>query len=422
MTKLDIFNQVVAIMLNDSSTKKDKLGTDPEPFRQQISEDMSDAEFIFVVNHYLASFGVLSHVCFYSPKLLKAKGFRLRTEKEKLYVIEANPETHLQVGDVIIALDNISVADFYEQHKGFFVSKTPERQYMDWAGFVSHTAVLTIERSGVRQEISYKQADALPTEAFAWSQLDEDTVYLKMENFSDESAISNLYQESGAAISRSKNLIIDVRVNHGGSDSLYWPLFNYALGQGQTMKEIPDDGFGQEFLYTERNVDLRLQRFAEELANPDVSAETRELLGVFSEELKKYRGMGYVTPVDSDEHDYFAEFIGQASPENVIVLSDVYCGSSGDNFVATMKKLPKVTVMGRPTMGILDYSNCCTASFDDYVLIFPTSRLLAIDHGIVQADKGIEPDIVIPWTPEHFVRDVDIAEALAFLKKKEEKG
>ncbi|WP_238385946.1 S41 family peptidase [Streptococcus sp. S784/96/1] len=63
--------------------------------------------------------------------------------------------------------------------------------------------------------------------------LDNETVYLKMENFSDEGAISTLYQESKQAIENSINLIIDVRTNHGGSDSLYWPLFNYTLGLGE---------------------------------------------------------------------------------------------------------------------------------------------------------------------------------------------
>ncbi|MGT2682470.1 hypothetical protein [Streptococcus porci] len=53
---------------------------------------------------------------------------------------------------------------------------------------------------------------------------------------------------------------------------------------------------------------------------------------------------------------------------------------------------------------------------EDFTFLFPTSRLLAIDEGERQADKGIEPDVFITWTPEHFERNVDLETALAFLR------
>jgi len=81
-----------------------------------------------------------------------------------------------------------------------------------------------------------------------------------------------------------------------------------------------------------------------------------------------------------------------------------------------MKKMPKVTVLGRPTMGILDYSNCCVKDFGDYKLLFPTSRDTRIDQGKGMNDRGVEPDILIPWTPEHLERDVDLEECLNYCK------
>lgn len=420
MTKLEIFKEVVSILQNDSSTMKDTKGADPEPFARQISEEMSEEDFLFLMNNYLASFGVWCHIVFYNPKTAKPRGFRLRYAQGKLYVIDANPETNFQVGDVILDLDGVSLADFYEAHKDYFVCQTPERQYMDWARFISRTKTVRVSRAGEELIVAYRQAELKAEKPFSWCQLDEDTVYMKMGNFSNEAEIAKLYEETSSAISQSKNLIIDVRDNDGGSDSLYWPLFNYSLGQGQTMKDIPDSGVRQEFLYTERNVDLRLKQFAKEMEDPAISQESKNLIAGFSEELKKYRGQGYVLPDDSDdEHDYYADFVGKAAPEKIVVLADTYCGSSGDNFVATMKDMPKVTVMGRPTMGVLDYSNCCTAQFDDYVLIFPTSRLLTIDEGKGQTDKGIEPDRYISWTPEHLERDVDLEEALRYLETPE---
>lgn len=45
------------------------------------------------------------------------------------------------------------------------------------------------------------------------------------------------------------------------------------------------------------------------------------------------------------------------SPWDMCFLSELTCGSSGDNFVSMMEYMPKVAVVGRPTKAILDYAN-----------------------------------------------------------------
>ena len=82
-----------------------------------------------------------------------------------------------------------------------------------------------------------------------------------------------------------------------------------------------------------------------------------------------------------------------------------------------MKQFKKVTVVGRPTLGILDYSNCCTVDYGDYRLMFPTSRCLSIDQGRGMTDQGVEPDIEIPWAPAHFERDVDVDKCLELIRQ-----
>lgn len=420
MQKKDIFDQVVSIVQNDSSTKKDKKGADPLVFRNQISEEMSEEDFEFLVQNYLASFGVLSHLTFYNLSDNRSVGFRLRYHDKKLYVTAAREETGLEKGDVIISLDDVPVELFYQANKEYFVSRTPERQYMDWAKFLVRTQTITVLRGDKKVEVALKRPTTeTKSESFIWKRLGDETVYLKMENFADEGAIGRLYQESQEAIEKSNNLIIDVRINHGGSTSLYWPLFDFTLAEGQRVADLPDDGIKQEFLYTERNVDIRLAQFEDSLNSPDVTEESRSMLESFKNQLLENRGMGYLVqePSEEDLESYYGKFIGQVFPKKVIVLSDVFCGSAGDSFVSIMKRMPKVTVLGRPTMGINDYSNCCVMTLDDYCLIFPTSRLLSIDEGKGETDRGIEPDILIPWTEEHLERDIDLEEALRFLKE-----
>lgn len=416
MTKQEIFDQVVTIMGRDSSTKKDKQGADPVIYREQIDETMTEKEFARLVNRYLNTFGVLGHVAFFDTSLDKFYGFSVRPYQESLFVTVTAEGTGFEVGDEIKALDGQTIAAYYESHQDEFASPTPERQTMSWRSLVGEAKKVTVLRNGQEVTVQPSPQRMPQSTPFEWMWLNEETVYLKLENFSDEVAINQLYQEAFPAIEKSKYLIIDVRVNNGGSDGLFLPLLKYTLPRGENVRSVDTDEDGMEILYTDFNVDVRLKQFDEDLASPDLSPEHRTLIEEMKAQLLAHRGKGYVTYDLGDDSDWLYGIIGQAkSPERIIVLSDVLCGSSGDSFVHAMKLMPKVTVLGRPTMGIMDYSNVCRAQLDQYCLIFPTSRMLSIDEGRGTTDKGIEPDIYIEWTPEHLVRDVDLEQALALL-------
>ena len=208
--------------------------------------------------------------------------------------------------------------------------------------------------------------------------------------------------------------MIDVRQNTGGMDSLYFPLLHYALSEGQVYSDLGWTDEGMEILYTERNVDLRLKDFEAYVQQEGINQETKDLLKIIMQDLQANRGKGYVK-FGGEDREMFPNVKGGSHPEKIFVLADVYCASSGDNFVQMMKWFPKVTVLGRPTLGILDYSNCCQVDYGDYSLNFPTSRALALDKGQGMTDKGIEPDILIPWTVEHLERDVDLERCLEMI-------
>ena len=419
MKKLAIFDEVVTILREDSSTKKDIAGADPALFRERISEDMPEAEFLYTMHAYLASFGILSHLSFY-PKGKPVLGFRLRRYENALYVLDAKGGTGLQKGDRIEKLDGIPLSDYYQQHQEFFVSSSPERQYLDWGLLVKVAQSIEVVRQGELLQLTVGDAvESFDKTGFEAYFIQPDTYYLKMENFHDEAAIGALYQEALPEMTRAKYVIIDVRINHGGSDSLYFPLFPYALPAGQKFKDLEaDEGFGMEILYTKTNVAHRLKQFEAFLKDPALSPESRKMIEEFSEDLLANQDKGYLTYGEdsADSEDTFSRFVGlEEAPEKIVLLADVTCGSSGDNFVDIMKKMPKVTVIGRPTLGILDYSNCCVADFGDYELLYPTSRSLAIDAGCGMTDIGVLPDIEVPWKPEHLTRDIDLEVALSYL-------
>lgn len=418
MTKEEIFDQVVSVVRQDSSTKKDLEGADPEIYRQQISEDMSDDDFIFLVQSYLGSFGVLAHLGFRLKSDSRRAGFSLRYYEGKLYVTEAEVETGLVKGDCLTHLGGQSITACQDLYADFLTSKKPDYQFMLWRQLALKLGRVTLLRQGDEKSLDLKWLTSeKSSNAFTWKQITPDTVYLKLENFWDEAKIQSLYAESKDAILSSHNLIIDVRVNSGGSDVNYYPFLSYGLPAGKGFADVErGEDFSMEILYTERNVDLRLAMMEEELQSPHLTEDIRAFIESFISDLKVNRGKGFVRYESDDEEDCPDKHLrGSEFPKQVVLLSDVMCGSSGDNFVSTMKGLPKVTVIGRGTMGILDYSNCCYLDLDDYRLTFPTSRWLAIDANKGMTDRGIEPDIWIPWTPEHLAYDVDLERALAFL-------
>ena len=299
-------------------------------------------------------------------------------------------------------------------HKDYFISKTPERHYREWADLVSQSRRVTLLREGVEKTIEVAPSREPIKDQIFWKRLDDELLYLRLDNFMDEGAISRVYQECLPMMTEVKFLLIDVRQNGGGTDSLYFPLLHLGLEKDQGYDSLDWDDDGMEILYTERNVDLRLKDFEDWMQQEETSPETVKLLEEMKEELLRHRGKGYV-PYQQGSEEFFPEIRGDHYPERIFVLSDIYCASSGDNFVQMMKQFKKVTVVGRPTLGILDYSNCCTVDYGDYRLMFPTSRCLSLDQGKGMTDQGVEPDIEVPWSPDHFERDVDLDKCLELI-------
>ena len=413
MKKTAIFEDVVSIMTHDSSTIKDRKGCDTEPFRENITDDMTDDAFLYQVKTYLASFEVIGHVSFRDKKASQ-KGFLLRIYGQKLYVEEANEDTGLQVGDQILALNGSDLDQIASLHKDYFISKTSERHYREWADLVSQSTSVTLLREGIEKTIEVVPSREPIQDQIFWKRLGDEILYLRLDNFMDEGAISRVYQECLPMMTEVKFLIIDVRQNGGGTDSLYIPLLHLALEKDQGYDSLDWDDDGMEILYTERNVDLRLKDFEDWMQQEEISPETVKLLEDMKENLIHHRGKGYVT-YQQEIEEFFPEVRGGHYPEQIFILSDIYCRSSGDNFVQMMKQFKKVTVVGRPTLGILDYSNCCTVDYGEYQLMFPTSRCLSLDQGKGMTDQGVEPDIEVPWSPDYFERDVDLDKCLELI-------
>ena len=145
-------------------------------------------------------------------------------------------------------------------------------------------------REGIEKTIKVVPSREPIQDQIFWKQLDDEILYLRLDNFMDEGAISRVYQECLPMMTEVKFLLIDVRQNGGGTDSLYIPLLHLGLEKDQGYEGIDWDDDGMEILYTERNVDLRLKDFEDWMQQEEISPETVKLLEDMKEDLIHHRG------------------------------------------------------------------------------------------------------------------------------------
>lgn len=407
MTKLEIFDDIVSIMEKDSSTCKDKGTGCFEKYRSAIKEDMTEDAFLLTLQLYLASFKVPGHLAIWKENDTEKKpGFSVRRMEDALYVTRVEEEVPVKKGDKIVALDGLSISEAAEKYSELLYGEINERQM--WAKVLRLFDEITVENEKGRKTVPMPLVDKRHFgEPYEFRRIDENTILFRFDDFADDIPIHALIKEHEQDMKDAKNLIIDVRENAGGSDTAYFPLFDYCFGEGE---QLPDDD-GDEINFTERNVDSRLKLF-EEYFGMDIPEDTRKILEQMCNTLKENRGKGFYRDNDNSVD---INIIGSKKPEHVYILSDSYCGSSGDSFVENMRNSSKVTVVGRPTMGILDYSNEAMVHYDNYTFMYPTSRRLALDKGIVMGGKGVPVDIYIPFSEEHIHRDVDLEKVLEII-------
>lgn len=422
MRKTEIFEEVVQIVKHDASFCKDNLGADAEQYRAKISDDMDEEEFLYLVQSYLASFHVKAHLHFYREDR-DFFALRVMRYENALYVIDTAPNAPLTVGDKIVEIDGHSVEEYAALHRDMLHGEPPERQGFSWRKLLTFAKeLLVVHPDGTEARCPVPMTNEWDSgEKYFCKQLRDNVAYLRLADFGDDIAIAKMYQENDELLRNSEYLVIDVRENGGGNDSAYQPLLKYCLPEGKGTDSLEDGCFDgeMEINYSPRNCDARLARF-ESILKQDIPADTRAMLSNMVKELKENYGKGFVVYRSaSAEEKPSSGYMGTALPKRVFLLTDEDCGSSGDAFVDTMRKSPIVTVVGRPTMGILDYSNCTATELGDYRLIYPTSRNRYLDKGVQMRGHGIPVDVFVPWTPKHLERDVDLDTALALIDEQQ---
>ena len=404
MTYTEIFQEIVSIMKEDSATCKDFGAGDYQVFQSKISDDMERMEFLHVVKEYLATFGLEGHLNF-SDETLGSIGLSVMRHDDELYVTKANPDTGLVPGDRIIAVDSTSITAIAHKESRFLMEESVERQGILWPDVLAfYQKVTVLHQDNTIEDVSIIHDSKGENKAgYFFKEYQDNTIYLRLSDFVDLNAINQLYTECKNALDNCNRLIIDVRGNGGGADSAFVPLLEYCFPEGKEITDYYKSEYPIEINYSMRNCKDRIQ-LLKKMFGDDLPEDMAPMLNKMVADNTENMGKGFI----ESEDEFVDGIIGRADPEKVFIITDERCASSGDAFVEVMSFSPKVTVVGRPTMGITDYSNCSVVRFDDFGLIYPTSRDKRIDGGKGLAHKGVPVDKYIAWSPESIYKDVEL--------------
>lgn len=359
-------------------------------------------------------------------------GFRARRKGDHLYVVEAREETEVKPGDEIYAIGGQRAAELRKQcRQNIFWEKVDERE--DWDLFLRMYETIEIFREDkTAHRVKLKHYPSTEKAACLSCELQEDgLVYMKIESFADEEAVARLVEEHREELARSRKLILDLRVcGAEGEAAAFLPLLPYLCDDSAKAEEIirPRDlyttytkGNGQRMLaglqaYRDSlsGEEKEAQKSFLEEWEADIREKCTRVRELRAQESKIHERKKYSELPEREETGVEGVWVeAAAGPGEVVILTDVTCEYAGEWLVSCVKGMKKVTVIGRPTAGMLDYTQRIRVDYDDIMARFtyPMSRTKEAKEGKGVAFRGVEPDLYLPFSREECTKDLILAKA-----------
>ncbi|WP_165964785.1 S41 family peptidase [Periweissella cryptocerci] len=406
MTKFEIFADVVALMTTDYAGLKENQ-VDPGTFTARITEAMDDTEFEYVVQDYLMAFPDGHVGLTVNDGASAGIGFGVRRFQNSLVVTDVFDDERLHLGDMIVAIDEESIETLGNQHAA---ELDPILHRQTWKWLLQRGRSITLN-DGRLLELHEFDNDYSPAHVF--EMLNDQTGYMRLTDFWNPADTDKVVADNAEALAKLDYLIVDTRLNLGGNDMAYWNLLAYFVDEQENLDDHYPKGFGYVTHWTQRNKDNWLG----ELKKLKAQYNNQTVDDMYASQVAYWESAETAnTTVEEEEvsEPYVLEPKGHL--KHVYVLSDYMAGSAGDNFIMLAKTFAKVTVLGRNTMGIVDYGNVAPQKYPNFTVHYPTTRLELIDVGQGTNGVGFAPDIELPWTPKSLFEDTDLQAVLELIE------
>ena len=221
--------------------------------------------------------------------------------------------------------------------------------------------------------------------------IDQNNVLLKMPDFSSANIniIDSLVRKNSKVLENTKNLILDIRENAGGTIRNYFPLIPYVY----TNTIMSESGFtlcSEDLILDKKEI---LQRYLKKNDTNRVKNIEAQL-----ENLIKHKGEFIFDKADTLAKDY----VVKTNPKNIAILTNRNSLSAAELMVLHFNQSSKTKIFGEPTGGAIDYLN--TLSIDlpsgKYFLTIASVKR----KGIKKYDLfGIPPDVIISYNEKDWI-------------------
>ncbi|PSK90862.1 S41 family peptidase [Taibaiella chishuiensis] len=215
--------------------------------------------------------------------------------------------------------------------------------------------------------------------------LDKDNYLLTMSDFQKPSIelVDSIIKKDFEIIKSTKNLILDIRDNSGGTVRTYRPLYQFVYTN-------PIVAIGAYTKYS-KDYSEQMKESLERLRNSPKIDST--ILKYREDQLRKSKGN--IGKFVHEPGDTLVMDSVMAYPKNIAIIMNYAVESAGEMMVLDFKQSKKVKTFGEPTMGAVDYLNTYNTMLPSgkYTLILATTKR-EIPSGQSHLDKtGIQPDV-----------------------------
>lgn len=335
-------------------------------------------------------------------------GFRVRRYGDQLIVTEAAKDHRFAPGDVITKVQNNPIPEYYKQV--WRTLRTTIQENEDWLIALQFSATVHVQREGGEERILLQRFSFDQPVIQMEAAVREDVCVLRLDSLADAEKISGLLSAHAQNIRQSKGVIVDLRRCTsccGNCDALLPLLAKDAMYQSALMP--PKNVY---MLYSEGN--KRLYRM--ELEALLSAAQSEQERCVIEELLEEIDGKSewVLERMDAEE-----DLEVQPLPcKRLIVLSDRETGPDAELLIEAVRRLGHGIILGRNTMGALDYVHPQVRALDDSLtLIYSCGMREEAYHGNRINGIGLAPDVHIPWTPAFLTGDPDIESALRLISE-----
>ena len=238
------------------------------------------------------------------------------------------------------------------------------------------------------EDVAKKEPFELDKKTY-FKKLNDETNYLRIHSFDyyNKKNIDSILLQKHQQLTTTKNLIIDIRNNPGGTDLAYQNILKYIFDKTSYKNPLASSVWGSKdnFKSYEETVYFGAE-------NKQDSLEYEKEF----QELAKYKGTFEPLNFDIEKIDEIFPF-----PKKVFIITNRNNASTAEGFVINALKSGKVTTIGENTGGVMSYAEWRRVDIPDFpAWISVTRKKVQTENNVVYEKKGLPPNINIEEIPE----------------------